>query len=259
MATLRLLTFNTANCDGPYRARLGWTIEEIQRLQPDVIALQEAFRSESGQMDTAAALSRALDFSLFWSPARSKDRVCEGVTVPGWSGMALLGRRPWLEVETLQLPEDPRDGDRVAQIGVLSWDGTTVTFANVHLTYLPEANALRREQLDVVLRHPLLLRSTGPAVICGDFNTRLEQPVLAPLLASSEGSSLRDAFVAGGDPGASTLPSRIPRRIDHILSRASDPAKHPVFTDSAIVLDRRQPLTNVLPSDHFGVSTTMQI
>jgi endonuclease/exonuclease/phosphatase family metal-dependent hydrolase len=174
--------------------------------------------------------------------------------------MALLSRRPWSKVETVQLPEDPRDGDRVAQIGVLPWNGTMVIVANVHLTYLPDADALRRLQLDAVLSQFLLQRPSGVAVICGDFNTRPDGPVLAPLLAGSEGPDLRDAFVAGGgDPGASTLPSRKPQRIDQILSLASAPEQHPVFSDSALVLNRRQPGTNVLPSEHFGVLTTIWI
>jgi len=58
MQSLRIVTINTWKCDGAYRNRLRWLGDELKRLQPDVIAMQECFRDVDGEYDTAAYLAR---------------------------------------------------------------------------------------------------------------------------------------------------------------------------------------------------------
>src|SRR4051812_463623 len=134
MAALRILTINTGKCDGPYKQRLDWLASELQSQQADVIACQEAFRDESGRLDTAGDLAQRLGMHLAWTPARFKTRECEGETLEGWSGMALLSLEPFTMVDSIALPADPRDGDRRAQVALLEVEGAPVIFANVHLT-----------------------------------------------------------------------------------------------------------------------------
>jgi hypothetical protein len=90
---IRIITINTGKCDGWYPERIEWMLSELRRLEPDVIALQEAFRAEEGPMDTAGRLADGLDMDVFWTPARFKCRpLAAGDFVRGWSGMALLAR-----------------------------------------------------------------------------------------------------------------------------------------------------------------------
>jgi endonuclease/exonuclease/phosphatase family metal-dependent hydrolase len=263
MESLRIVTINTGKCDGRYLERIGWMARELQRLEPDIVACQEAFRSESGTLDTAARLARKLDMHLAWSPARFKERSVEGRLLPGWSGMALLSRTYWRVFETVDLPADPRDGDRVAQICVIPWWDREVIVANLHLSHLRDADDLRREQLQTVLSHPLFGQTDRMRLICGDFNSPREGPILAGLLASEGSMVVRDTFTTGGGTGPrSTLPPQEDgtlrdRCIDFILSVSDDDAHQPLFRSSGVVLNRPDPETGVLPSDHYGVATTL--
>jgi hypothetical protein len=69
--------------------------------------------------------------------------------------------------------------------------------------------------------------------------------------------------VAGrGERERVTLPPRQespqPRPcVDYRLSVAEARESHPVFTSSAVVLRTPDPLTGSLPSDHYGVATTL--
>jgi endonuclease/exonuclease/phosphatase family metal-dependent hydrolase len=197
--------------------------------------------------------------------ARFKERICEGRPLAGWSGLALLGRRPWTQQDVLHLPADERDGERIALFGVTSYSGHEITIANTHLTHLRDADALRRTQLEWVLRHPLLRRTDGVGLLCGDFNTTLDGSVLSPYLAGTEQPHLLDAYILGG--GAEPRGTLTPRSnapdpahslcIDFILTPADRPDTAPSFRDSRIVLNRPRPDTGIYPSDHYGVITTV--
>jgi endonuclease/exonuclease/phosphatase family metal-dependent hydrolase len=263
MEPLRIVTINTGKCDGPYEARIAWLVEEAGRLRPDVLACQEVFREESGPRDTLAALQRRLGLQAAFAPARLKRRECEGEAVQGWSGMALLSRYPWAYIDVLDLPADERDGERVAQLALLEIGETSLVIANVHLTHLRDADKLRAAQLRAVLQHPLMQMRKAIRLICGDFNTTAEGALLARMLRSGEFGSLADTYVQGhGEPERSTLPpkedsSEARPCVDFILSLADAEENHPVFTSSAVVLKNRDPKSGALPSDHYGVATTL--
>jgi glycine betaine catabolism A len=107
MQPLRIVTINTAKCDGPYRQRIAWLAEEASRLQPDLLVCQEVFRDDSGELDTLAALQTALGMEARWAPARYKARDCEGRRVVGWSGLALFSARPWVCVGRAENVPEP--------------------------------------------------------------------------------------------------------------------------------------------------------
>jgi endonuclease/exonuclease/phosphatase family metal-dependent hydrolase len=263
MEPLRIVTINTGKCDGPYQARVAWLAEEAGRLRPDVLVCQEVFREDGGPHDTLAALQRKLGVPASWAPARYKARECEGVSLQGWSGMALLSRHPWAYVDVLELPADERDGERVAQVALIEVGETSLVVANVHLTHLRDADKLREAQLRCVLRHPLMQMRKAIRLVCGDLNMTPASPVLSRLLKSHDAGSLLDTYVQGhGEAERGTLAPRevsVGSRpcVDYILSLADQEENHPVFTSSAVVLKNSEPRSGVLPSDHYGVATTL--
>jgi len=262
MQALRIVTINTGKGDGAYRPRIDWLAEELAALEPDVVALQESFRDRAGDFDTAETLIRRTGLTGCWSPARLKRRWCDGREVESWSGMALLSRIPLSQVDIIDLPADPDDGDRVAQVGYFEAEDRRIVIANLHLTHLRERDDLRSEQLQCVLEHPQMRADEAIRLVCGDFNTTLAGPVLGELVGDGPFGSVTDAYTAGGGPrDRATLKPRAGategRCVDHILSVAPSGSEHPVFTSSAVVLKRPQPGTGLLPSDHFGVATTL--
>jgi endonuclease/exonuclease/phosphatase family metal-dependent hydrolase len=135
--------------------------------------------------------------------------------------------------------------------------------ANVHLSHLRDADKLREAQLDSVLRHPLMQMRKAIRLICGDLNMTPASPALSRLLKSRDAGSLIDTYVQGhGEAERGTLAPRGVSAagrncVDYILSLADAEENHPVFTSSAVVLKNRDPRSGVLPSDHYGVATTL--
>ena len=136
--------------------------------------------------------------------------------------------------------------------------------ANVHLTHLPDADAPRRTQLDAVLRQTLMQAREALRLVCGDFNSTPDGPVLRPLLDTGRRPSIRDAYVhGGGAEPRGTLPPGEGRAgvaspcLDLILSVAEAPDAHPMLRDARVTLDRPEPGTDIMPSDHYGVAVTV--
>ena len=124
---LRVLTYNLLH-DGPLSGffengthleeRLDMTIQELRRLQPDVIALQEASDSRR-HGNVAQRIADALGYQMVFAPAterifglRSLDRLI--ISVLGFKeGPAILSRYPIIASEVYDLPRcrhrlDPR-------------------------------------------------------------------------------------------------------------------------------------------------------
>jgi len=87
---MRIVTINTGKCDGSYRRRLELLAAGLAALDPDVVALQEAFVACDGSADTAAYVARRLGLHASAARARRKPRTVEGRTGPG----TLPGLRP---------------------------------------------------------------------------------------------------------------------------------------------------------------------
>lgn len=263
---VRLITINTGKCDGPYFPRREALACQLRALGADVIALQEAFRSEDGTVDTAAYLARALGMHVAFAPARRKVRWLEGRDLVSASGMALLSRQPLTRLHTLTLPADPNDDDRVAQVAVLEIGSRTVALANIHTCHLSESGMVRHRQIQTVLAHPELTGPHAARILMGDLNATADAPELSPLWRGELGWDVRDAYLLGGGPPARATvarhtgwhgPRMADRCIDFILSLAGRASEHPEFQTSTVALNQRHAQTGVYPSDHFAVATTL--
>lgn len=259
MAITRVVTINTGKCDGPYRERLRLLARQLNDLEPDIVALQECFAAEDLGLNTACFLAEALEMCLFASPARHKDRDCEGQEVPSSSGLALLARGSWLTMQTIALPSDPADGERIAQAATTCVRGHLIHVTNLHLTHLRGADDLRARQLRTALTAGGDAGQADASLVCGDFNTTIDGPVIRPFLSCGEGPRLIDTWTAGhGDANRGTLARTGPegRCVDYILSLNAYDGSPVEFGGSRIVLDEPGP-RGVLPSDHYGVLTEL--
>ena len=261
---MRVLTLNTWKCDGHYSLRLQAMAAGIRALDPDVVALQECFASVDGQHDTARYLSLALGLHAHWAPARRKPRWVQGKHVDSWSGMAVLSRHPALECVSLQLPSNPADGGRLAQLALLRLAaGTTLALANVHLSHLSDAEGgteLRKQQLDAVL-HGLATRYGNLAqLVCGDFNapTRALLPTHAHPQPGSHPATQQDWADLCAQLGMANKATHItdagePLDLDQMLCNH---ALARIAARVQVALNHPDPATRMLPSDHFGLMAT---
>lgn len=256
---IRLLTINTGRNARPYWERLALLTSQLAALQPDLVACQEVLVAPDAAADTGAALAQAAGLSLTYQPARPKQRRLAGQPVWCWSGMALLSRWPPRKVIVRRLPEDPADGERIAQLCEVETPFGLVRLANVHLTYLPGRAGLRIAELAALVDDPWLRGPAAARLICGDLNAGPASAELAWLLGPGNHRwNARDMYLAGGgDPNRATLPpntwdERRDRCIDFLISLAPDEAGHPPVASAAVVLNQPND-AGIYPSDHFGV------
>lgn len=179
---MRIVTLNTWKCDGDYPARLTGMARTLERLQPDLVLLQEVFATGDGRADTAAFLAGALGLVATPAPARFKPRAFDGRDVPSSSGLALLSRQALREHHVLTLPADDRDGERLAQLARWQHRGRSGWVANLHLTHLADGAGLRSRQLGAVLAFWQARAARERLVLGGDFNAGPGSPEFDSLL-----------------------------------------------------------------------------
>lgn len=161
--TLRIASYNI-------RAALGGldaVTEDLRRLDPDLVALQEVERgiARSRSQDQAGHLGR--DLGLNWAFAGSFE--VDG----GEHGIAVLSRYPILQEEIVRLPQGTGRWPRVALKVRVDAPGGPLTFVCVHLARpwgWPLSNlGARLEQMDALLES--LEGVEGPVIVAGDFNS----------------------------------------------------------------------------------------
>ena len=232
---------NTWKCDGRYLDRLRLMRQQLGLLDLDFISCQEVFQTKDESYSTARYLAGALGMEAIWFPSRLKERVVEDQAHLSYSGLCVLTRHSPVEIHSLNLPFDPRDGDRTAQLLVFQLERFRIAVANTHLTHLKEAQHLRKQQLQKIVAELRDLQDLDTYIICGDLNA---DPVSEPI-----------QFLNDSLPGiASVLEEPYPpthvggRTIDYIFFSAGG-----VFQLRNAEVVMNQPVDGLLPSDHFGV------
>lgn len=241
-------TFNLRNSRGA-DGRNSWVFRRrnalrvIRQLGADVVALQEV---RAGQLRW---LGRRLgaDFVVH-AVARDGGRGEHMVIALRHTlGRASLVRPRWFTA-TPDVPgrHDEARFNRMALAVTVAVAGRDVTFVGTHLDERSEA--ARR---DAAAR--LASWFPGSAVLLGDFNCTIDDPVLAPLFAAGYVDALAPLPPAGS--GVAThhgfSGSCDGTRIDHVLV----PHAFPVL-EARVVHDRPP---GPLPSDHWPVVATIEI
>jgi len=234
--TLRLLSYNIRHGRGmDGELDLARTAAVIERLKPDIVALQEVDHTcqRSGEVDQAAALGERLDMHH----AFAKFMDFQG----GEYGLAILSRFPIIESHTHQLPAGGEP--RVAlEIVVEAGLHAPLSITCLHFDWQPDDTA-RLAQTRALLE-ALAYRAGQPAVLIGDFNDRPGSATLQLVEADGWQDLLKEE-----DGGSFTFPSDTPRvEIDYIYARGIPSAKHASsqVIDEPIASDHR-PLLGLLP------------
>lgn len=238
--SVSVLTLNIWHNQGDWPARLEAIVSGIERLDPDIICLQEVLQNPDlpNQARTLAERLGYRDYFASWDSAGSAKRY----------GNAVLTRDPVTD-SGFRLLDPPNDYRVVAHARVDPGDGPIDVYCT-HLHHTQERPETRREQIENTLAFIEETRGNGPVVLAGDFNARVGDPELAALqdrFADTFGALQLDA------DSVTTLNPALghsARRIDHIFT-APGSVSTLVPVDAVRVLD--EPVDSVWPSDHFGV------
>ncbi len=244
---MSVVTFNLHHDreDWPERRRV--IQRELERLQPDVIALQEVIQRPHVR-NQAAWLARKLGYEyLFVStdpPGRFKRY-----------GNALLTRRPVL-ARNEHLLAPLRDYRTVGHLRI-DVDGLAV---NVYATHLNERSdedgqRIRGEQIADLLAFVARTDDGAPVVIAGDFNAQVDAGDLSPL-RQRFGDSYGSVHVNNELAQVSTLNRHYfdaPRRIDHVFFQQDQL----VAREARLLFDEPY-AEGRWASDHYGVWTRLQ-
>lgn len=247
MMHITIATFNTWNCQGELARRLPLMIDGLASLKADVILLQEVFAQSPAGMHVGRRLASALSMDMHFVAARQKVRLLNGAAVLGHSGLAVLSKTPIHDGKAVKLPMDDRDGERIGQRVLLTIRGLDVIVGNMHLTHLPDADALRRKQLQTMLWG--CDEAADLTVLGGDMNAprcngmfQILEGFVAPDFSSVEQASSINPITGS---------SSVPGIIDHLYLRGHKGGE--IKAKAHLALHEPHARTGRYPSDHKAV------
>ncbi|MBA3539121.1 MAG: endonuclease/exonuclease/phosphatase family protein [Deltaproteobacteria bacterium] len=239
---VRLVTWNVWFGPHQFHARGVGLLAELERRQPDVIALQEV---------TPDLLERIA--ATPWIRAAYQLSDSDGLTIDGY-GVVVMARVPVHKFRIVAVPSQMGRRLVVAELAC------GLTIASIHLESTAARTASRAQQLRLVQPY---LAGLGPdVVLAGDMNfapgDRTETAALDP--------SFIDAWPAlHGDAPGYTIDSSVNhmrhdlrpvhRRIDRVFVRSA------AWSPRAIALVGTAPLDDAgtFVSDHFGLDVTLAL
>ncbi|HEY5091556.1 MAG TPA: endonuclease/exonuclease/phosphatase family protein, partial [Polyangia bacterium] len=165
---LRFVTLNLWGENGPWEARLAQVGAELDRLSPDVVALQEVREVPGRVPNQAAALAGPRGWHHVFSPSTAWGG--------GHEGLALISRFPIGAHDWRPLPHSTETEGRIVLSARIDSEFGPIWAHTTHLSYRESEGQKREEQVqvvdDVVTAHgndsP---HNDSPHVVMGDFNT----------------------------------------------------------------------------------------
>jgi endonuclease/exonuclease/phosphatase family metal-dependent hydrolase len=257
---IRVLTLNIWNLMGPWRQRRTEIVAWIDRLEPDVVCLQEVIHNADGRNQAGwIAAAAEGDWEVAPGPAWT---FADG----GWFGNAVLSRKSIDATSVTLLPFERRPDDE--QRGLLHARTGGIDVFCTHLNWRYEDGLIRERQVAAIVEAIASLADPAsplPPILAGDMNAEpdsTEMRYVSGLTSLGEHSTyFQDAWrVAGGRGPGWTWDNRNPyanavhepdRRIDYVFvgwRRASGAGR---VESARVVCDRA--LTGTFASDHFGL------
>ena len=272
---LRIVTYNLLH-DGPgsgffigdthLEERLEIAIRELKRLDPDIVAVQEASESRR-HGNVPDHLARALGFHVVFAPAT--DHLFGGGSL-AWlivgllgfkEGSAILSRYPIAASQVYELPRCTSwiDTRILLQADIVTPRGRVQLFS----THTARGDDCQVQAVGDIVRDR---KGAGPSVLVGDFNMSDTSKELARLRDDGE---FVDAFRLAnpGTPGPTVWQrirapeSSVSRRVDFIWL-LNGKRSNLMVRSSRVVLDQPEHLSDgtvLWPSDHFGVLADLDL
>jgi endonuclease/exonuclease/phosphatase family metal-dependent hydrolase len=258
--TVTVVTWNVWHRFGPWERRWRTISHTLRRCRPDIVTLQEVPGTTAEGSPFVEGVASELGMHFGYSAYAN----ALGVE----TGFAVLSRWPIDGTARESLPVAPgaeKEWGRSVFMARVAGPRGLIPVFTTHLSYTPEASALRSEQLTTVCEFVRQHASPAfPPILTGDFNADPasdEVRMLVGRTAVPPGmTALLDVWEMAGDgPGATwsndnpwaRLALEASRRIDYIF--VGRPFRggtgHPV----AARLEGVEPHDGVVGSDHYAV------
>ncbi len=268
----RFVTLNLWGENGPWEERLALAAGELDRLAPDVVALQEVREVPGRVANQAAQLAERHGWHHRFAPTTAWGG--------GHEGLAVISRFPIGAQEFRVLPHSTETEGR----GVLSvrLDGQAggVWVHTTHLSYRLNEGVKREEQV-AVLDAVMSAHDDGqgtPQLLMGDFNAGPEHDEIRWLVGQHTIGGRRvayqDAWAVAGDgtPGLTWARSndytgsmywlRQDRRLDYIFVTPVRRDRRGTIHEARVALDRPAKAASgdrLFASDHYAVVADVQL
>lgn len=241
---MKVLTLNTWQKNGPWKKRWEVLLEELDSLNPDIVAFQEFYDLEWRE---GVAKRAAFPYTASEDPASS--------------GLVLFSRLPIQESELYRITaKSPfEDYSRYVLRAEVIWNDHRLSVFNTHLSWKIEDEATRGAQVREFWAWIRSHRRSNETILLGDMNATPDSAELGWLRTQSK---LVDGFARfhPGDPGftwsnenvfASEHKPPLPsRRIDHVFVGGEAIVRRLVACDLAFTAPNS---SGLFASDHFGV------
>ena len=264
---VRVMTWNLWWKFGPWEQRQQPILDELRRVDADVISLQEVWADDS--TDQAAFLADELGLELV--------RSCSEDGSAQTFGNAVLSKYPIRLLEQVRLPDlDGRPTARTALITLIEADPAPRLLISTHLGWRYYDSELRQRQLQAIVdaadRHAWPGGHSGsvddddgpPIILTGDLNGQPETQELRRLTGLEPGYHpsliFIDSWAAVGDGPGFTWSRENPhaaeaswprRRLDYVL--VSWPRSKPFCSPLSAELAGTGHGSTMVPSDHYAV------
>jgi endonuclease/exonuclease/phosphatase family metal-dependent hydrolase len=253
---LRVATLNLWHLSEPWERRVGRIRDELARLAPDVVGLQEVVADPARDYDQAREVGLHEGYHRVYFPA--------GPYGDGTIGNAVLSRYPIAAASSRTLPF--ADG-RLARIAVradLALFEGTLSFFCTHLSYRADESHKREAQVAALDRFVREAPRDLPRIVVGDFNADPDSTAIRFFTGKATiggcGTYYQDAAALRGAT-APTWAERNPytepfyegdRRIDYVfVTHARDDGCGAVAS-CRLAFDEPA-VDGTFASDHFGV------
>jgi endonuclease/exonuclease/phosphatase family metal-dependent hydrolase len=263
---LRFATLNLWGENGPWAARLALVGAELDRLAPDVLALQEVRQAEGRVPNQAAALAEARGWHHVFAPSTNWGG--------GQEGLAIVSRFPIGAHDWRPLPHSTETEGRIVLSARIDSDLGPIWAHSTHLSYRENEGLKREAQVqaidEVVTAHAQ--PGDAPQVVMGDFNTVPESDEIRWLtgLCTLGGRRVfyQDAWATmhPQESGATWTRAnhytegmfwlRRDRRLDYIFVTPVRRDRRGTVESAALAFDNPQTSPGgegLFASDHFGV------
>jgi endonuclease/exonuclease/phosphatase family metal-dependent hydrolase len=269
---VRFVTLNLWGENGPWEERLALAAAGLERLAPDVVALQEV-RDVPGRVGNQAA---RLAEPRGWNHRFAATTAWGG----GHEGLAVLSRFPIGAHEFRALPHSTEAEGRGVLSVRLDGEAGGLWVHTTHLSYRLNEGVKREDQVQL-LDQLVAAHDDGsgtPQLLMGDFNAGPEHDEIRWLVGQHTLSGRRvayqDAWAVAGDgtPGLTWARSndytsamhwlRQDRRLDYIFVTPARRDRRGTVHSAAVTLDQPARAANgdrLFASDHYGVVADVQV